>query len=248
MAEKEDRWRRPEPERTEPDRGSPGGPSGDPSARSRRTSHDWDDEPDDSPYDWAEDGMSAAHRVVEEHLRARRHAQGWYEPRGGGQSPFGYRYQGGGRGEGTIEQMMRLYLDLMNFVISMIGAGPLGRMYSRGGEHYPAPELHRHDRLMQVSIETISKKTTRTTLDLEAPRHARLFVRALDAIHTDNPPIDDVWIRFRNNRPTLRIVIPDDQPDGVYTGTIVDRETHEEEYGTLTVRVGDPVRNENREE
>jgi hypothetical protein len=233
------RFHRSEPHRREPDRGSSAGTSGKASERHRPTSHEWDDDSDESPYDWAGDGMRAANRVVEEHLRSRRHGQGWYEPRSG-QSPFGYRFPGG-RGEGTIEQMMRLYLDLMNFVVSMISAGPLGRSNQYGGgDRYPSPEQHRHDHVTQVSIEMVSTKTTRSKLDLEAPRHARLSIRPLDAIDPELPSIDEVSIRIRHHRPTLRIVVPEGQPDGVYTGAIVDAETGDEEYGMLTVRVGDP--------
>ena len=231
------RFHRPDPPRTEPDRGSSARTSGRASEGHRPTSHEWDDDSDESPYDWAGDGMRAANRVVEEHLRSRRHGQGWYEPRGG-QSPFGYRFAGG-RGEGAIEQMMRLYLDLMNFVVSMISAGPLGRSGQFGGDRYPSPEQHRHDHVTQVSIEMVSTKPTRSILELEAPRHVRLSIRPLDAIDPELPSIEEVSIRIRHHRPTLRIVVPKNQPDGVYTGAIVDAETDGEEYGTLTVRVGD---------
>lgn len=232
------RFHKPEPHQTEPDRGSSAGISGRASEKRRPPSYEWDDDSEDSQDDWAEDGMRAANHVVEEHLRSRRHGQGWYEPRGG-HSPFGYRFPGG-RGEGTIEQVMRLYLDLLNFVISMITAGPLGRLHEHGGgDRYPSPEQHRHDRITQVSIETVSTQTTRSILDLEAPRHVRLSIRPLDAINPELPSIDEVSIRIRHHRPTLRIVVPEDQPEGTYSGMIVDAETGSEEYGTLTVRVGD---------
>jgi hypothetical protein len=231
------RFHKPEPHQTEPDRGSSAGISGRASEKRRPPSYEWDDDSEDSQDDWAGDGMRAANHVVEEHLRSRRHGQGWYEPRGG-HSPFGYRFPGG-RGEGTIEQVMRLYLDLLNFVISMITAGPLGRLHEHGGgDRYPSPEQHRHDRVTQVSIETVATQPTRSTLDIEVPRHAHLGIRPLDAINPEIPSINEVSIRMRHNRPVLRIVIPEDQPEGVYTGCIFDAET-DEEYGTLTVRVGD---------
>ena len=132
---------------------------------------------------------------------------------------------------------MRLYLDLMNFVVSMISAGPLGRWQQYGGDRYPSPEIHRHDRITQVSIETISTQATRSILHLEAPRHTHLSIGPLIAIDPELPSIDEVSIRMRHDRPTLRIVIPEGQPDGVYTGAIADAET-DDEYGTLTVRVG----------
>jgi hypothetical protein len=200
-----------------------------------------DDESDESPYVWTGDGMRAAHRVVEEHLRARRQ----YDPRGG-QSPFGYRYPGM-RGDGAIDQMMRVYLDLMNCVFSMISAGPLGRPQPYNGDYYPNPELHRHDRVTRVSIQTNYTRakgtpgipftgSITTTLDLEAPRHARLAVLPLVTLDSAIPSIDDVQIHLRNHRPVLETNIPEDQPEGTYTGAIVDANT-DEEYGKLTVRI-----------
>lgn len=233
-----ERYHRPDPRRIEPHRAASGTASGKPSAKHRRESDESDEDSDQSRFGWTGQGMRDAHRVVEEHLRSRRQAQGFHDPRGF-QSPF--YHMPGGRGAGAMDQMMRLYIDLMNCVVSMISAGPLARPHQYPGDYYPPPELHRHDRVTRVSIETnstvgIITTSTKTTLDIEAPHHADLLVQPLVAIDLAKPSIDNVELHFKNHRPVLKISIPEDQPEGIYTGAIVDAET-DDQYGKLTVRI-----------
>ena len=200
---------------------------------------------DDIQYGYNSQGRRAGDHVVEEYIRAHRQQMGYGEQWGGHQSPL-YRYRGG-RGDGAIDQVMRMYLDLMNCVVSMVSAGPLARPSNPYyPDHYPAPELHRHHRVTHVSIETISvakppsygRRSITTKLDLEAPRHAHLYVKPLETMDDDDDadPIDKVSITMKGHRPVLELIIPEDQSNGTYSGDIYDADTREV-YGTAVVRI-----------
>src|SRR5579862_805170 len=237
-----ERWHRKNPERTEPHRRSSGAVPPKASERPRRTSDDRDDDMDDNQYGYYGQGRRAGDHVVEEYIRSRRQQMGYGDQ--WGQSPL-YRYRGG-RGDGAIDQMMRMYLDLMNCVVSMVSAGPLARpSYAYYPEHYQASELHRHHRVTHVSIETITtvkspsleRRYVTTKLDLEAPRHAHLYVEPLETMDDDDAdPIDKVSITMKGHRPVLQLTIPENQPNGTYSGEICDADTREV-YGTAVVRI-----------
>lgn len=238
-----ERFHRQNPERTEPHRRSSGAVPPKASERLRRTSEDRDDDMDDLQYGYRGRGRRAGDHIVEEYIRSRRQQMG-YGDQWGQQSPL-YRYRGG-RGDGAIDQMMRMYLDLMNCVVSMVSAGPLARPPSPYyPDHYPAPELQRHHRVTHVSIETIiaakspslERRYVTTKLDLEAPRHAHLHVEPLETMDDDDAdPISKVSITMKGHRPVLQLTIPEDQPNGTYSGEICDADTREV-YGTAVVRI-----------
>jgi hypothetical protein len=66
------------------------------------------------------------------------------------------------------------------------------------------------------------------------------MTHGLRAVDPGKPPLTEVaFIAAQGHGPpTLRILVPDDQPPGIYSGVIVDRESGETR-GTLTVGIAD---------
>jgi hypothetical protein len=106
------------------------------------------------------------------------------------------------------------------------------------GSHAPpgnhVPSTH------NVPVEITSDVPTRVTVNLSGPvRYGRLGVQVLLALDMSSPPLHDVEFKKEQSQalPTLVIRIPKGQPEGRYTGTIIDFETNHPQ-GTLTIDIG----------
>lgn len=92
-----------------------------------------------------------------------------------------------------------------------------------------------------VSIELASKHPVRVWVDLRSNVDPRsLVVLGLRTVDSEKPELTEVALVPPSNGgpPTLRVRVPDNQPSGVYSGVVVDRNTGEPR-GTLTVTVVD---------
>ena len=159
-------------------------------------------------------------------------------------SPFGYRY-GGRSPDGLLEQIMRTYMDMMGVVGTMVNG--LGRppyaSYRRPSEYRRDPDFRYEDAVQRgrsaaVRVEVRSNQTNQVELNLEALRRGvSLSVPPLRSLNNGKPKLHDISIQTENDRYVLRIHIPDKQPEGLYSGEIVDARTGEP-CGTLAIQVG----------
>jgi hypothetical protein len=89
-----------------------------------------------------------------------------------------------------------------------------------------------------VAVEMKSKKRAQVNFDLRSP--PTRFSPSVPPLHSADrtkEPLRDIHFVAREGlRPVLVVNIPDDHPHGVYTGAIVDSQTHEP-GGYISVRV-----------
>ena len=205
----------------------------------------------------ASDGVDDAYRVADEHMREGQWRAGSRNQRGyawrsqgspgyqGYGSPFGYGY-GGRSADGFLEQVMRVYLDMMGLVGSMMNGlvrPPYPRPFeSRRDPDFPyAPDAPPRPRPPAVRVEVTSNQANHIALDLKPIRpRVSLAVPPLRALNNNRSELRDVELDAANDRCTLRVHIPDAQPPGLYTGVVVDARTGEP-CGTLAIRVGSPA-------
>lgn len=208
----------------------------------------------DSAEEAVNDGVDDAYRVADEHLREGQWRAGsrnqrsyaWRSPGYG--SSFGYGY-GGRPSDGLIEQLMRVYLDMMGLVGTMMNgftrpSYPSYPQYQRPFEERPEPRFHDAPdpppaaRSTAVRLEVTSNQPNHIALDLKPFRAPGLLVvPPLRAMNSNRPELRDVELDTAKGRCVLRIRIPDQQPPGLYSGVVVDARTGEP-CGTLAIQVG----------
>lgn len=163
------------------------------------------------------------------------------------------RLSGGGYGgrysDGLLEQVMRVYLDMMGLVGSMMSGltrppypqyPPYQRPYEdrREPEYRYAPGPPPRARSAPVRVEVTSNQPNHIALDLKPLRPGVLLtVPPLRALNNNRSELRDVELDTANDRCVLRVHIPDPQPPGLYTGVVVDARTGEP-CGTLAIQVG----------
>jgi hypothetical protein len=80
---------------------------------------------------------------------------------------------------------------------------------------------------------------TRVTVDL-APSAAttEFAIGGLHALEADKPALREISlaIEVSSNRPVMRIRVPENQPSGVYSGVILERESGQPR-GTVILRI-----------
>jgi len=220
MAKKQ-RLHRPDPERTMPNRRF--------STMFRRDA-DIDSNAGAAPEaasDEVGDAVRMGYSVIEEQIRQGQRAA---EQITG--APFGLG-TAATSGKDIANRLMRfttdlaaLHFDLMGVLMQPSGLGGLA------GNGAPAQSSG-----SRVSIEIESKRKNKVTLDLWAGKHtAALTVPALHSAESDKTPLTDVSFTPGTELApaNLRIVIPDSQPPGVYSGLILDAETSQAS-GTLSL-------------
>lgn len=207
--------------------------------------------------DAVNDGVDDAYRVADEHMREgqwrassrNQRGYGWRPPGYG--APFGGGY-GGRYTDGLLEQVMRVYLDMMGLVGSMMSGltrspyTPYQQypQYQRPYEDRREPE-YRHApgpppraRSGPVRVEVNSNQPNHIALDLKPLRPGVLLaVPPLRALNNNRSELRDVELDTANDRCVLRVHIPDAQPSGLYTGVVVDARSGEP-CGTLAIQVG----------
>ncbi len=95
----------------------------------------------------------------------------------------------------------------------------------------------------RVSIDVVSSKRVELAVDLKGGAAGRcLRVFDLRAADPAMPRISAVTIEGhpQDDRVVVRLVVPEGQPAGVFTGVVVDSESNLP-FGTLSVRVFDPM-------
>jgi hypothetical protein len=208
----------------------------------------------DSAEEAVNDGVDDAYRVADEHMREGQWRAGsrnqrsytWRSP--GYSSPFGYGY-GGRPSDGLLEQVMRVYLDMMSLVGTMMNG--LTRPPYPPQPQYPRPFEDRREpgfnyapdpppaaRSTAVRLEVTSNQPNHIALDLKPLRpRGLLAVPPLRALNNNRSELRDVELDTANDRCVLRVHIPDAQPPGLYSGVVVDARTGEPR-GTLAIQVG----------
>jgi hypothetical protein len=196
-------------------------------------------------------GIESAYRVIDEHLQeGRRAAQA--RPVDARPSAPGAAdsVSTGAAGAGVaapnleeiVEQGLRLYSSLAplwsSIVNSLAGAAVL-REPSPDGLSAPPPAPIPRNTAAPVIVEIASARMARVTVDLaQRAGTPNLVVGGLLAIEAEKPPLKAIALTIEpgSNRTVVTIRVPEDQPPGVYSGVIVDRESGEA-HGTITLRI-----------
>ena len=92
---------------------------------------------------------------------------------------------------------------------------------------------------LAVSVELVAHQPVRVNLDLPPEVVGEpLSVQELSASSAGKPPLSEVVFATRDQRSCLRITIPEQQPGGLYTGSVVERQSGLV-CGKLSVHVGE---------
>ena len=224
--------RRPRPERTEPIRNWStmfgGAPTGDAA-------------PATGMADAVQRSVDLAYRVVDEYVRQGQRAAERFSGRGGGAIPST------GDIQDAAAQMTRFASDGMRIWLEMMGVAMAGRRPSRRPSSAPPPPPVRRSRRQPARRrrdDACASRSTRRPVEVavdlrpEAGR-AELVAHALRAADPDIPPLAGAaFERDPNGGPvTLRLAVPDDQPEGIYNGLVIDAASNRP-VGTLSVRIG----------
>jgi hypothetical protein len=190
--------------------------------------------------------VDLGYRVVEEYIRqgqkaATRFGGGTYSPEAAASDV-----------QDAAARMAQQASDFMTMWAEFMGVGAWGTMGRAGGNgpvaSPPAAEPARERRLDPLAadavdrgsmrLEILSRRPTEVQLDLRTQATGTLVVQGLRAVDPEKPKLADVVLRpaTRDDPPTVRVRIPDDQPSGVYRGLIVEEETSRL-VGSLTVRI-----------
>jgi hypothetical protein len=229
-----DRVRRPRPERTEPIRNWStmfgGAPTGDAA-------------PATGMADAVQRSVDLAYRVVDEYVRQGQRAAERFTGRGGAALPStGDMQDAAAQMTRFASDGMRIWLEMMG--VAMAGAGPslapvLGAAPATSppvAAAGPAPEAA----TTRVRLALSTRRPVEVAVDLrpEASR-AELVAHALRAADADIPPLAGAAFELDpNGGPvTLRLTVPDDQPEGIYNGLVIDAASNRP-VGTLSVRIG----------
>jgi hypothetical protein len=174
----------------------------------------------------ATEGVDNAYRVVDDQMREGQWRARWHHQRGSDWRygangwPYGWSY-GGRQPDGIVEQMTRMYLDMINLVSTVMAGLARPPFYAnRGFEPPPGREFH-HSRAgrypdVGVRVEVSSDQEAYVALDLkEHSSGESLVVAPLRTTDTNKPPISDVSLYNSNGVPVLCIRIPNGHPSGV---------------------------------
>jgi hypothetical protein len=197
-------------------------------------------------------GIETAYRVIDEHLQeGRRAAQ---EQRAGEAAPAAFAgAAGAGIATDSIQEIvaqgMRFYSSLaMSLIKAIANSTPQPETAHREtaatglapAPLAPAP-IPRAATASSPSIivEIASSRMTRVTVDL-APSAAttEFVIGGLHALEADKPALREISLAIEvgSNRPVMRIRVPENQPPGVYSGVILERESGQPR-GTVILRI-----------
>jgi hypothetical protein len=201
-------------------------------------------------------GIETAYRVIDEHLQEGRRAAQAQSGRDGGAgdeafstaSPSGVGIAAD-RIQEIVAQGIRFYTSLAPLwgsLVNSIANSAVARDSAAAGgisaaplAPAPIPRTATATSPAPVIIEIASTRMTRVTVDL-APHvgMSNLAIGGLQALEAEKPPLQEIALATEpgSNRTVLRIRVPEDQPAGVYSGVIVDRESGEPR-GTITLRI-----------
>jgi hypothetical protein len=236
---RDERIRRPTPDRRQPIRGGWLSLFGPPEPRATG-----DDSDGDGAGNGAGDAISRAvdlgYRVVDEYIRQGQNAARLIARRSYGPQAMANDMQ---EVAARVVQYGAEFMDVWVNLLGQAAAAPPGRsgarqagadgdaLRPRGGE--PSKQA----RGARIALQVDSARPTRVQLDVEDVAGRALEVQELQ--HTggaDHPPLRGATLS--GSPPCLRVAVPPDLPDGIYAGVVLDTATRAV-AGTLIVAVGE---------
>jgi hypothetical protein len=197
-------------------------------------------------------GIETAYRVIDEHLQEGRRAAQEQSHADAGLAGFATAAPAAvGIAADSIQEIVtqgiRFYSSFaplwVSLVKSIANSAALGDTVAAGRSTAPlAPApIPRPAATMgaPIVVEIASSRMTRITVDL-APSAlvSHLAIGGLQALEPEKPPLKEISLTgdAGSNRAVVRIRVPENQPAGVYSGVIVERESGEPR-GTITLRI-----------
>ena len=209
--------------------------------------------PPDPVSEEAQRGIEDAYRVIDEHLQeGRRAAQARPAATRPGAPGADQSVPAGAAGAGAappnfeemVAQGLRLYTSLAPLwttLLNSVANTAVARDQSADGLSVAplAPAPIPRNTAAPVIVEIASLRRARVTVDL--PQQAdtlNLAVGGLLSIEAGKPPLREITLGIEagSNRTVVSIRVPDDQPAGMYSGVIVDRDSGQPR-GTITLRI-----------
>ncbi len=209
--------------------------------------------PTDPVSEEAQRGIEDAYRVIDEHLQeGRRAAQARPAAARPGTPGVDDSASTGAAAAGVappnfeemVAQGLRLYSSLAplwtTFLNSVASTAAARDPSADGLSAAPlAPAPIPRNAAAPVIVEIASTRRARVTVDLaQQPGAPNFAVGGLLSIEAEKPPLKEITLGIEtgSNRTVVSIRVPDDQPAGVYSGVIVDRDSGQPR-GTITLRI-----------
>jgi hypothetical protein len=183
-------------------------------------------------------GVGLAYSVIEKHISDGKRSAGQFNNK-----PYHTSTMTDGLQE-TLERTIRSQVELIPLWIEALGSAV--KVYSPRMPYPPGSVANAEANGVskrassEISIEVASLRPVRVSIHFSGSAETRPAVMLRHGIDETKPVLTDISFVFdaSSGAMIVRILIPDSQPPGVYSGVIVGRETGEP-LGTLSVRIAD---------
>ena len=185
------------------------------------------------------EGVELAYSVIDKYI-----AEGRQTAEGLSSGPYTTRIANDNL-QGLLERLLRFQAEILplfiDTVASLVTVQPSqnGHVSTQGGQ--PHSNGTKDSTLRPVAIEVASRRPAQVSLDLRPDCETQSLVAlSVNSIDDKKPAITGVSFMPDNIRGHLNLVIriADDQPSGIYTGVIVDRNSGDTR-GTLSIRIAE---------
>ncbi len=144
-----------------------------------------------------------------------------------------------------VERMLRFQSEILPLWIetlaTLVKVDPSRNGSAAAPEGWPGSNGSPKSETIAVSIEVISLRPVQVSVELRPNSEAQSLVAlGLNAVDPGKPVLTDISLGPDEipGRIKLRLRIPENQPPGIYSGVIVNRDSGETR-GTLSIRIAD---------
>jgi len=185
------------------------------------------------------EGVELAYSVIDKYI-----AEGRRTAEGISSQPYMTRLPNDNL-QDILERTLRFQSEMLPLLIetlaTLVKIDPSRNGSAAAPEAWPRPSGGPKSETMAVSIEVVSLRPVQVSVELWPNSEAQSLVAlGLSAVDLKKPVLTDISLVPDEvpGRIKLRLRIPENQPPGIYSGVIVNRESGETR-GTLSIRIAD---------
>lgn len=186
------------------------------------------------------EGVELAYSVIEKYI-----AEGRRTAEGISNQPYSIRAATDNL-QGILERVLRFQAEILPLWIesltTLVKVDPSRNGFAAAANAWPHTNGGPHSDTLAVSIEVASLRPVQVSIDLQPNAEAdSLLALDLNAVDAKHPTLTDVRFVVDDvpGRVKLCVRIQENQPPGIYSGVIVNRDSGETR-GTLSIRIVEP--------